>query len=555
MDSYGDLLARWADHAPRATALVDERGAQSHAELQLRASALSRGLAGLGVGNGDVVAVWLPNMREWVETAFAAAELGAIVLGVNTKLRAKEVEGLLRESAAKVLITRPGFKGIDFLGMLEAIDPTVLAGLSAVLSVVEPVEPESTIEQTPPPRAGRFRHIAYEDMISGIAGEPRGIDPTGGTPIARGQRADPESPVHAFTSSGSTGRPKLILHSQRGLLFHADAAARSFGFNAGDAVILGALPLCGVFGFNTLLAGLAAGRPVILQPAFSAVNALELIQANDVTHLTASDTMLRLMLDAIPAGKEDSYGSWREAAFGNFTAGNPQDIIDAGTRLSKKFFQTYGSSEVMALVTYPAEGSGPERWVLGGGQPISAAINIRIRDVDGRQAPLGGQGEIYLKGKSLAVGLLRDGVIEPVLKDDDGYFGTGDLGYLLSSRDVVYLSRLGDALRIGGFLVSPREVEEFLESLPHIEQAQYVAVDSDRGLVPVAFVTSATVTGSEETDILAACVGQIAAFKTPKRVIFVEGFPVISGANGDKIDRKLLRAMAADALDAQPICG
>lgn len=556
--TYGELLERWATDAPEATALVDERGVQSHAELAGRVASLTRGLAGLGVGRGDVVAVWLPNMREWVETAFAAAALGAIALGVNTKLRAYDVEGLLRESSTKVLVTRPGFKGIDFLGMLGDVDPVVLAGLSAVVCIAEPrgrEGPAKAPQATASPTGG-VRQLSYEDVVAGRAGETPGTGAAAGSRRPNSPPADPTLPVQAFSSSGSTGRPKLILHSQHGLLFHAHACARKFGFDADDAVILGALPLCGVFGYNTLLAGLALGRPVVLQPVFTASDALNLIERNATTHMAVSDTMLRMMLDAIPEGEERRYDAWREAAFGNFTAGNPQDIIDAGARLGKKFFQTYGSSEVLALMTYPAPGSGPERWVLGGGQPVCRDIQVRIHTADGQVAAAGEPGQIYVKGDNVSVGLLREGSVEPLEKDADGFFGTGDLGYLLAPRDVVYQSRLGDALRIAGLLVSPREVEGFLESLPQIGQAQYVAVDSDRGLLPVAFVTAAggTEPGREpdEAAVLAACSGQLAAFKTPKRVVFIDDFPLLSGANGDKVDKKLLRAMAAKALASQP---
>ena len=547
--TYGELLEWWATASPEAAALVDERGAQSHAELAGRVASLTSGLAGLGVGRGDVVAVWLPNMREWVETAFAAAALGAIALGVNTKLRGYDVEGLLREAAAKVLVTRPGFRGIDFFGMLGEIDPKVMAGLSAVLCVGEPGQSEGATEAPPPGGVlgGNVRQLDYEEVVSGS-----GTSGAAAAAVSRTGSSEPAWPAQAFTSSGSTGRPKLILHSQEGLLFHAHACAKAFGFDAPDAVVLGALPLCGVFGYNTMLAGLAAGRPVILQPVFTARDALELVASEGVTHMTVSDTMLRMLLDAIPPGEEGRYATWREAAFGIFTAGNPQDIIDAGTRLGKKFFQTYGSSEILALMTYPAAGSGPARWVLGGGQPVAEDIQVRIRTADGRAAAVGEQGEIHVKGRNVTVGLLRAGTVEPVKTDADGFFATGDLGFLTTPRDVVYQSRLGDALRIAGFLVSPREVEAFLETLPQVDQAQYVAVDSERGLVPVAFVTAAPGAKADEAAVRQACGKQLAAFKAPKRVVFVEAFPVLSGANGDKVDKKALRALATDVLAAEP---
>lgn len=549
--SYREMLDFWATNAPDGTALVDERGLESHAELAGRVTGLALGLSRLGIRQGDVVAVWLPNMREWVETAFAAAALGAVALGMNTKLGAYDVEMLLRESAAKALVTRPGFMGIDFLGLLGDVDQSVLAGLAVVCTG----EPDRSKVSAESPQASVFlakgvRQLSYEDLVVGSVSETPDTNALCGstrpdTPSAR------LLPAQVFTSSGSTGRVKLILHSQHGLLFHAHACAKMFGFDTDEAVILGSLPLCGVFGFNAMLAGLVVGRPVVLQPVFSATDTLRLIEQHQASHMAASDTMLRLIVDAIHEGEEHRYVSWREAAFGNFTAGNPQDIVDAGARLGKKFFQTYGSSEVLALMTYPAAGSGPERWVHGGGQPISEDIQVRVRTPGGQVAAAGEEGEILVKGSNVAVGILRGGVAVPVPTDDDGFFGTGDLGYLLAPRDIVFQSRLNDALRIGGFLVSPLEVEAFLVSLPQIDQAQYVAVEGNRGLVPVAFVTAADGAEPDEAAVLAACVGKIATFKTPKRAVFVDRFPMLSGANGDKVDKKVLRAMAAEALKSR----
>ena len=133
--------------------------------------------------------------------------------------------------------------------------------------------------------------------------------------------------------------------------------------------------------------------------------------------------------------------------------------------------------------------------------------------------------------------------------DADGWFATGDLGYMDSPGDVVYLSRMGDVLRLGGFLVSPREVEEFLITLPGIAQAQFVAAQMDEGLVPVAFVVrSADSLTHDEDAVLTACRATLARFKVPRRVIPLDEFPTVRGANGDKIQRNRLREMAEAAL-------
>lgn len=525
-ETYGALLRKQAGDHAGTTALIDDAGIVTFAELDDRSRRLAAGLAGLGLRRGDVVAVWLPNTIEWAETALAAGLLGVISLGVNTKLRSHDVQQLLAESGTKVLVTYPGFKGIDFLGMLEEIGQALPASLTHIVHIRS-----AGLQSTDGPASQVL--VPYEDLLSS---EPW-----------QGQTADEAGiPAQAFTSSGSTGRPKIILHNQRGLIFHGHAVAERFGYFAGDAVVCGTLPLCGVFGFNTLLAALAAGRTLVLQAVFDAGEALRLVERHRITHMNLADGMLRMLLEAV--GTLDNparISSWREAAFGNFTATDPVEMIQAGQRLGKKFYQTYGSSEVLALMTYPPQASTPERWALGGGEPVSDAIEVCVRDPEtGQPADLGGHGEIEVRGPNVSLGVLTAGGIKPHPLRDDGFFGTGDLGYLRSDRDVVYLARMGDALRLGGFLVSPREVEAFLGEIPGVGEAQYIAVGGPNGLVPVAFVIPEDNCWVAEEDVIAACRGKLAAFKVPRRVVVVESFPMVRGANGDKVQRNRLREIA-----------
>jgi len=524
-ETYAALLDRLTEEHGSDVALIDDAGRVSYKELSDDVACLAGGLALLGVGRGDVVAVWLPNTIEWVEIALAVGLLGAITLGVNTKLRSHEVEQLFTESRTKVLVTYPGFKGIDFLGMLVEIGEFLPDTLTHIVHIRS-----RDLQMCAGLSAQAL--VSFEELLSAEA-------------LAQ-PSADPQAPAQAFTSSGSTGRSKIILHNQGGLLFHGHAVAERFGYRAQDVVIFGVLPLCGVFGYNTLMAALAAGRTLVLQAAFNVDDSLVLIEQHRITHMNLADAMLRSILDSLDNPSRVS--SWREAAFGNFTATDPMEMIRAGERMGKKFFQTYGSSEVLALMTYPAEGSTAERWGLGGGVPVSEGIQVRVRETESDQlAALGVHGEIEVRGPNVSIGLLTADGIKPQPSSEDGFFGTGDLGYLHSKNDVVYLARLGDALRLGGFLVSPREVEAFLGEIPGVHEAQYVAVNSPKGLVPVAFIIP---DGNEpgrmitERGVISDCKGRLAEFKIPKRVLIVDSFPMVLGANGDKVQRNKLREIA-----------
>lgn len=519
------LLERRASDHRDAVALYDRDGAVTFGALADRVARLAAGLDRLGVGPGDVVAVWLPNSVAWLEAAFAVCLRGAVVLGVNTRYRAVEVQHALAESGARVLVTRPGFLGIDFLGMLAEIGEALPATLEHVVAIGEGgggPAPEV------PPTLGR-PVTSWSDLARN--------DPTDTVPAP-----DPDAPGLAFSSSGSTASPKLVLHSQRATVQHSEAVADAFGYAAPHTVVLGALPVCGVFGLNSVLAALAVGRPVVLQEVFSADGAVELIRRHAVTHVNLADEMLaRILAAADPA----TLPTWRETGFGNFTAVDPLELVRAGDSAGKKFFQTYGSSEVFALLCYPAPGADAERRARGGGVPVSERVGFRIRDTaTGLLAAPGDAGEIEIAGPTLTVGYLNRPGIDDL--GPDGWFRTGDIGVERPGRDLEYLSRMGDSLRLAGFLVSPREIEAFLEDQPDVVAAQLVGVETGNGTVPVAFVLASGPV--DERTVIDRCRSSLAGFKVPRRVLVLDEFPVVPGTNGDKIQRTVLRELGARAL-------
>ena len=229
-----------------------------------------------GIGRGDRIAVWLPNCDAWVELALAAKRVGAMVIAVNTRFRAREVQDILTRSEAKALAYWPGFHGIDF---------------DAILADVE-----------------------TEAQLIDARSLPSGEDE---------DASDPEAPWMVFTSSGTTGKPKLVVHTQGGIDAHGRAVADAFGYRADDAVVLCMLPLCGVFGFCTLAGALAAGARYVLLDVFDAERAAELIASERVTHTNGSDEMIKQLL-------EHDTGTLREAGFAAFSH-EPRPLIDAAT--------------------------------------------------------------------------------------------------------------------------------------------------------------------------------------------------------------------------------
>ena len=276
VDTLAELLSGLAVEHDARVALVEGDRALTFDGLAAAAGALAAELAGWGVGRGDVVALWLPNVLEYLVAEFALGALGAAALGVNTRYGEHE-------------LAAPG-----------GARPAGRGGRAA------PVPRHRLRRQAAAARARgsgwsgrrRTRTSPGSTSAAGCAALP---DPTAGGAAALPGAGRAEDPVAYFTTSGSTGAPKLAGHPQAAVVEHAVNVARAFDMRPGDAVHL-ALPLCGVFGFSAAFGMLAAGGTCVLEPVFDAERMARDIGAHRVTHLVGGDDMLgRLMAVDPPA--------------------------------------------------------------------------------------------------------------------------------------------------------------------------------------------------------------------------------------------------------------
>ena len=472
-------------------AVIHDGDAVAAAELDERAAGVAGGLAAAGIGAGDRVALWLPNRPEWLELHLALARLGALTVAVNTRFRAHELRDLMERSGARALAFAPGFKGIAF----EAI----LAEAGVEVDTIRVGEP------------------GYDAL--------RAHEPAD-------DASDPDAACIAFTSSGTTGRPKLVVHAQRGIVAHARAVAAGFGYDAPDCVALAMLPLCGVFGYDSALGALAGAAPVVLQEAFDAGEAARLVERHRVTHANGSDAMVLRLLAAAPDPP------LREAGFAAFD-GDPRAVVDAGDAAGTTAYMCYGSTEVQALLAHAPQDGPPERRAIAGGTPVSPQTTVRVA----------ADGELEVRGPSVMAGYLGD---ERPDLTADGFLRTGDLGRELDDGGFAFTARRGDALRLGGFLVSPREIEAFLEQDDGIAEAAVVAVEHDGALRPVAFAVVRDGAVLDEAGALERCRASLAAFKVPRRVLELGELPSTDSPNGRKVQRSALRRLAAEALQETP---
>lgn len=514
------MLEQAAELDPEGLALVLPEPAgerrMSYRQLAADSARLAAGLARLGLRRGDRILVWLPDLPEWFMAQFAAAHLGLTVVAVNTRYRGSEIAGILQASDARAVVLAQGFLGIDFLSMAEEAS-----------------------------HGARLEHVLDVAADGGAVSFARQL-----ADVPSASQAQPGDIAAVFCTSGTTAAPKLAAHDQQSIVEHARNVAAVTGMRPGDALLL-ALPAAGVFGFSGAMAALAAGATLVLQPVFDAAVTVTLLERYGITHFYGPDAMLQAVLDAA-GGRHPGFARWRWGAFANFTTGSPQRLVvraeeQAGVRLHG----TYGSSECFALMsTWPREAPVADR-ARGGGYLASPDMRVRcVAPGTGAPLPPGEPGELQFRGYNVLSCYLGDPAATAASMTADGWFRSGDLGQVQPDGAFIYLARLKDSLRLGGYLVDPQEVEEQLQEHPAVESAQLVGVwREQKGDVPVAFVRLRPGARADEPELLGFVRRRMASYKVPHRVLFVDEFPSTDSANGRKIQKGRLREIAREQLE------
>lgn len=530
-ETLSALLERVAEEAGDAPTLIYGGETWSYGELLDRSRRAASALAALGVGRGDKVALWLPNVPAWLALYFALGRLGAVAVAVNTRFRALEVADILARSGAKALAMWPGFKDIDFAGLLAEIGEDALAGLERVLVYDE--------GEAPVPER--------------VAGKPvTAVRALFEAPPLAEDRATPDDPCNIFTTSGTTSKPKFVLHGQEPVTRHARDCVFAFGWDRPGAVSYQATPLCGVFGFSTMMATLAACAPNVLAPLFTPGGAADAVRRHRVTHFMGTDDMYAGMLALCE--EPEPFPSLRLCGYALF---NPtlEDFAARTLARGVPLIGLYGMSEVGALMAVQRIDAPLEDRLAGGGYPVALEAVVRVRNVEtGELCPPGVSGEVEMRCPSLFLRYEDNPKATAAAMTEDGFLRTGDAGRMRADGSFIYEARMGDTLRLAGFLTAPSEIEAHIETHPSVAGCQVVGVATPRGPRAFAFVRPAE-GPYDETALLAWCRETMANYKVPVRAAAIDAFPVTHSANGTKIQKAELRLMAesmeADATSAQ----
>ena len=522
------------DLSEDSTALIYESSSISYATLHELVLSAACGLSQLGIKSGDRVAFWLPNTPAYLVLYLACMQLNAIAVAVNTRFRGSEVADIVKRSGAKSLILWPLFKKVNFLEILSSIEGAAFSQIESVI-IYDEAESNVPLKNQLSMSLRSKKLINYQELI-GFSGEE--ID-----------NSNEDAGCNIFTTSGTTKAPKFVLHSHRSISIHAAEVWKNLEPLIKNDAFFHTLPFCGVFGFNHFSAALFGGRANVIQSAFDAHVALDLIDLHKVHYISATDDMLVALLEA--DDRTPALPSVTCCGYGAFNM-PPEEITERAKARGLKLVGLYGMSEVQALFARREHTQAEEKRYLPGGKLISPHASVRARNPETKEILAHGEsGELEFMGPSLLIKYFEDDFATDELMRKDGYLKSGDLGYTCSASEFVFQARMGDTLRLGGFLVAPAEIENYLTEHDSVEAAQVVAVRIHDKMRAYAFVIPAKSKNPQQEELKNYCLEGLARFKVPAIFHRLTEFPTTKSPNGTKIQRAKLREIAETATKNQ----
>ena len=525
------MLAAVAERHGERVAMVFGEERITFADFRARVDTFATGLADLGLGRGDALAIWLPNRPLWFVAQHAAARLGVVVVALNPRYRAHELGYILAQSSAAALLVTDHLGPVDYFETLHEVIPELATAVPGELA-------SATVP--------KLRHVIVdaEDPYPGCL---RASDVAGAASADRVGAALP-GPDDVFTllyTSGTTSFPKGAMISHRNCVPHGWHCGEQLRLTPVDRV-LHALPAPGTWGgLNVPLSTWSHGACLVLMEAWDPLRALVLIERERCTVFNAVDTMLKPLFEHPDFDRYDR-SSLRTGGFASVGGGGPAMLDAVVDRLGVPLaFQPYGMTEVNALALFH-DLDEPRELRLQPGIIPAPGVEVRVADPDTAQpCSSGREGELQFRGSLVTRGYHDKPEETRAAFTEDGWFRTGDLAVQDDRGHTIFMGRLKETLRISHFMVAPGEIEAFLQTHPDVEQAFVVGVpDPEINEAPVAYVIARPAARLSEEALRAYCRGKIASYKIPRRVRFVTDVPRTPGPHGDKVQRGKLREQA-----------
>ena len=484
---------------PEREAIIFEGNRWSFSDLADRSNRLANALAGMGVGQGDKVGMLQVNCNECIEVYFATAKLGATYVPLNFRARAEELEFMINFSESSAL-----FLGQRYVKMINSMREQI-PGMKNFVSVEGPAE----------------GMLDYESVIAEADPEEVFTDID-----------DNDTSILMFTA-GTTGQPKGVMLTHDNLATYVLNNVSPADPDIEEKNIL-TVPLYHIAGMQAVLAAVYGGRTLVVQRQFDPSDWMTLVETESVTRAMMVPTMLKQLMEHEEFPKRN-LSSLQVITYG--AAPMPVEVITKaievfpGTRFINAFGQTESASTITMLTPedHVIEGTPGERAIklkrLGSIGRALGDTEVKIFDEDGSEQPVDEVGEIVARGPRVMKGYWKaEEATNSTIRN--GWLYTGDIGYMDEAGYIFLSGRAKDIIIRAGENISPEQVEATLHSHPAIDEAAVIGVpDPQWGEKVRAIVALKAGAQASEADIIEHCRGQLASFKKPESVIFVESLP------------------------------
>ena len=502
---------------------------------------IARGMLSMGIQKGDHVGIWATNLPEWMLTMFASAKIGAILVTVNTNYKQFEVEYLLRQSDAKMLIMMPVNRDNPYLDHIvnllpslkekapEEVGDSTLPFLKSVVVIGEHDNLPKGVRHFNDfyTLAEKVPEQAVEDLIAA---------------------ADTHEVINMQYTSGTTGFPKGVMLTHHNITNNGQFMGDRMKFSSKDRLLI-VVPLFHCFGCVLgVMTCLTHGTTMVLMERYNPLKEMEMLVAEKCTAVHGVPTMFIGMLEHPDFDKFD-FSNLRTGIM----AGSPCPIKamrDVNTKMHmNEITIVFGQTESSPGMTQSSADDPLELRVATVGRLLPCTEGKIINPETGLEQPRGVPGEIVTRGYLVMKGYYKMPEATRQAIDQDGWLHTGDIGTMDEEGNFRITGRLKDMIIRGGENIYPREIEEFLYTHPAIRDVQVVGVpDVKYGEEVLAYVILREGRDATQDEIIQFVKNGMSRFKAPRYVLFTDSFPMTASG---KIQKYKLREMGVQALNLQ----
>ena len=482
-----------------------------------RVDGLAAGLLALGLEPGDRIGIWSPNNSEWTLTQFAAAKAGLMLVNINPAYRLAELDYALNKVECRALVTAESFKSSHYIDMLRKLAPELDRCSPGALRAEKLPHLETVVRLGIERTGGMYNFAEITDMAGAADRDRLG---------ALGAALQFDDPINIQFTSGTTGFPKGATLSHHNILNNGYFNGVALRLTDRDRVCI-PVPLYHCFGMvmGNLMSVAFGATMVYPAEAFDPLQVLHAVEVERCTVLYGVPTMFIAELDHPEFARFD-LSSLRTGTM----AGSPCPIEVMRRVIGELHMEevtiAYGMTETSPVSFQSATDDPIERRVSTVGR-VHPHVEVKIVDERGKVVPHGVPGELLTRGYSVMRGYWNDEEMSAEAIDQAGWMHTGDQATIDDEGYCNIVGRIKDMVIRGGENVYPREIEEFLYRHPKVQDVQVIGVPDERyGEELCAWIKLRDGERADADEIKAFCKDQIAHFKVPRHVKFVDDFPM-----------------------------